>query len=87
LNSEDAELLETKSIPGHAQEFETAFALSVFPENVRTDMWTDQADPTPAKAVAEVGAQLVERIVDRVTQYAREMMEGTRVEPIPPFHP
>jgi creatinine amidohydrolase/Fe(II)-dependent formamide hydrolase-like protein len=46
LDKEDAELLETKSIPGHAQEYETAFALAAFPENVRTDMWEDQDDKT-----------------------------------------
>ena len=32
-------------LPGHAQEFETALALAAFPENVRQEMWTDQADP------------------------------------------
>lgn len=87
LNEEDAKLLDTQRIPGHAQEFETAFALAAFPENVRTNMWTDQVDQTPSMATAEKGAKLIETIIERVTQYVRDMMEGTRIEAIPPFHP
>src|SRR5438552_3087592 len=34
--------LTTKRWPGHAQEFETAFALAAFPENVRHDAMRDQ---------------------------------------------
>lgn len=74
-------------LPGHAQEFETSFALAVFPENVRTQMWTDQADPKPALATAEQGRVFIERIVSRVTTHLREMIEAKRVVPIPPFHP
>jgi creatinine amidohydrolase len=74
------------NLPGHAQEFETSFALAAFPENVRTDMWTDQPDPTPAMATAEKGEAFIERIVDRVSAYVQEMIDGKRVMEIPPFH-
>jgi creatinine amidohydrolase len=87
LNSEDANLLETKSIPGHAQEYETAFALAAFPENVRTDMWEDQEDKAPALATAENGRILNERTIDRVAEFVQEMMDGKRVAEIPPFFP
>ena len=73
--------------PGHAQEFETSFALAVFPDNVRTAMWTDQADPTPALATAAKGQVLLDRIVERVTGYVREMIDGTRPAAIPPHFP
>ena len=63
LNKSDAELLETKDIPGHAQEFETAFALAAFPENVRSQAVVDQSDQAPAKATAEAGQELINRTV------------------------
>lgn len=85
LTAEDALLLQTKSIPGHAQEFETAFALAAFPENVRADAVSDQPDTSPALATAEAGQQLIDRTVDRVAQYVTEMMDGTRVAEVPPF--
>ena len=74
-------------LPGHAQEFETAFALAAFPENVRIDMWTDQADPAPAMATAEQGKIFIERIVERVSTYLDEMIGGKRDNEVPPFHP
>lgn len=74
-------------MPGHAQEFETSFALAAFADNVRTDMWTDQPDPTPAMATAETGHAFIERIVARVTDFLREMIDGNRVAEVPPFHP
>src|SRR6266446_2025153 len=40
-------------LPGHAQEFETALALAAFPENVRTEVWTDQPDSMPSMATAK----------------------------------
>ena len=93
LTAQDArELLKSgdrlpDDLPGHAQEFETSFALAVFPENVRTQMWTDQPDPKPALATAEQGRAFINRIVSRVAAHLREMIEGKRVVPIPPFHP
>ncbi len=74
-------------LPGHAQEFETAFALAVFPENVRTNMWTDQPDPTPAMATAKQGKVFIQRIVERVTKYTQEMIDGSRTTQVPAYHP
>ncbi len=76
-----------QDLPGHAQEFETSFALSAFPENVRTDMWTDQPDQKPAMATAEKGQAFIERAVDRVAVYLQEMIDGKCVAEIPAFHP
>jgi creatinine amidohydrolase len=73
--------------PGHAQEFETAFALAAFPENVRTKMWTDQADQKPSLATAQQGEEFIKRIVDRVADYLREMIAGKRVAKIPDYFP
>ena len=73
-------------LPGHAQEFETAMALAAFPENVRRDVVSDQADPTPSMATDETGQALIDRIVPRVTTYVEEMMDGQRINPVPPFH-
>ncbi len=72
-------------LPGHAQEFETSFALSEFPENVRTEVWSDQPDPTPVMATAEKGRQMVGRIVDRLVSYLEEMIDGRRPAEVPPF--
>jgi creatinine amidohydrolase/Fe(II)-dependent formamide hydrolase-like protein len=74
-------------LPGHAQEFETAFALAAFPENVRTKIWTEQPDKKPSLATAKQGEELIKRIVHRVTCYLREMIEGRRVATIPPYFP
>jgi creatinine amidohydrolase len=86
------ELLESgtrlpQDLPGHAQEFETSFALAAFPENVRTDMWTDQVDPTPAMATAAKGEAFIERTIDRVSAYVQDMIDGKRIVEIPPFMP
>ena len=74
-------------LPGHAQEFETAFALAAFPENVRTKMWTDQADKKPSMATGKQGEEIIKRIVERVTVYVQEMIAGKRVAKIPPYFP
>lgn len=93
LTVEDAkELLDSghvlpTNLPGHAQEFETSFALAAFPENVRTAMWTDQPDPTPAMATADKGRAFINRTVDRVADFLQAMIDGRRVVPVPPFHP
>lgn len=79
--------LQTGELPGHAQEFETAFALAQFPENVRTEALADQPDPAPALARPEAGRALVELVVERVTDYVRDMFEGRRDAPVPPFFP
>ena len=74
-------------LPGHAQEFETSFALAAFPENVRTDIWTEQADPTPACATGEAGRLFIQRIEDRVTKHVQDMIHGRRIAEPPPFFP
>jgi len=76
-----------EDLPGHAQEFETAMALAAFPENVRTNMWTDQPDKKPSLATAEQGNEILRRVVERVTLYLQAMMEGRRVAQIPPYFP
>ena len=92
LTEEDAKLLKSghrlpDDLPGHAQEFETAFALAAFPENVRTDVTKDQEDPKPAMATAETGRALIERTVERVATHVQKMIDGESVIEIPPFHP
>jgi creatinine amidohydrolase len=76
-----------EDLPGHAQEFETAMALAAFPENVRTQMWTDQPDPKPSLATAETGRVFLDRIAERLTVFVQEMIDGNRVATIPPFFP
>lgn len=79
--------LTTKRWPGHAQEFETAFALAAFPENVRHDAMRDQVDKEPLAATAETGGKLIEAIIVEVVKYVRGMIDGTNVAPVPEFHP
>ncbi len=78
--------LKTKRFPGHAQEFETAFALAAFPENVRHDAMHDQVDQEPLEATAEAGQILIDEIITRVSQYVSGMIDGTHTAEIPPFH-
>jgi creatinine amidohydrolase len=93
LNEADAkELLKSghrlpEDLPGHAQEFETAIALAAFPENLRTAVRTDQPDPKPAHATAQQGQAFLDRIVERVSAYLAEMIDGKRVAEIPSFFP
>ena len=76
-----------RDLPGHAQEFETAFALAAFPENVRTKIWTDQIDQKPALASVACGEEFIRRITERVSIYVRGMIEGTRTARIPDYFP
>ena len=78
--------LKTDRWPGHAQEFETAFALAVFPENVRQDAMRDQQDQEPMQATAEAGAAMIDAIVSGVADHFAGMMDGAKVIDIPPFH-
>jgi creatinine amidohydrolase len=79
--------LKTGRFPGHAQEFETAFALAAFPENVRHAAMAEQADREPLQATAEAGQAMIEGIVEGVARHLRGMLDGTSVAPIPPFMP
>ena len=76
-----------QDLPGHAQEFETSVALAAFPENVDAGAVADQPDKTPAAGTAETGEKLLDRIVPRVTEYLRDMIEGRRTASEPPYHP
>ena len=87
LDDKARDQLPTRSIPGHAQEFETAFALARFPENVRTAIWKDQSDPSPSLATAEAGRAVFNQVVDGVAGYVKEMISGSRQAEIPPFFP
>jgi len=78
--------LKTGRWPGHAQEFETAFALAAFPENVRHDAMQDQSDKEPLEATVETGAVLVEAIITEVARHVQDMIEGSSTAEIPPFH-
>ena len=80
-----AALLKTGRCPGHAQEFETAFALAAFPENVRHDAMQDQEDKEPLEATSEAGSALIEAIVEGVRKYVAGMMDGDNIVEIPPF--
>lgn len=68
--------LKTKRYPGHAQEFETAFALALWPENVRHNAMRDQEDKEPLEATAEAGAALVEESIVRVVEFTQKFMQG-----------
>ncbi|MEM7386308.1 MAG: creatininase family protein [Verrucomicrobiota bacterium] len=74
-------------LPGHAQEFETSMGLALFPENVRTDMWSDQKDPTPSLATSEKGEAFFRLAVERVSDYLEGMIQGEKTHSVPPFHP
>jgi creatinine amidohydrolase len=77
--------LKTGRWPGHGQEFETAFALAAFPENVRPDAMRDQEDKEPLEATAEAGAALIEAIVEGVRGYVAGMIDGAHAAEIPRF--
>ena len=74
-------------MPGHAQEFETSFALAKFPDNVRDEAVSDQPDPSPALATAEQGNEWFDRVTDRLVKFVGEVIDGQRQPERPPFHP
>ena len=78
--------LKTGRYPGHAQEFETAFAMAAFPENVRADAMHDQEDQEPLAATAEAGQAMIDDIVDGVAAHVAAMIDGSSMADIPPFH-
>lgn len=78
--------LKTKRWPGHAQEFETAFAMAAFPENVRADAMQDQEDREPLEATAEAGQNMIDEIVKQVSKHVAAMIDGSSQAEIPPFH-
>jgi hypothetical protein len=62
-------------------------ALKWFPENVRAVAMHDQQDRSPLLGTSEKGEALTRRIVTRLTDYLAEMIQGTKEQTIPPFHP
>ena len=78
--------MKTGRWPGHAQEFETAFALAAFPENVRHDAMQDQEDKEPLAATAEAGAALIEAIVSETANFISGMIDGSQKVEVPMFH-
>ena len=70
--------LKTKQYPGHAQEFETATALHLFPDSVRHDAMQDQDDKAPLEATAEAGKALVDEAIRQVADYTQGMIDGNR---------
>jgi creatinine amidohydrolase len=63
----------TKSVPGHAQEYETAFALAIFPDLVKVD---DMDDENSKFGTAEMGKALVEATIDRLTEFVADIIAG-----------
>ena len=78
--------LESGRWPGHAQEFETAFALAAFPENVREQAMQEQEDKEPLLAKAESGQILIDEIVKNTAEFVAGMIDGSQVADIPEFH-
>ena len=66
-------IMVTKSVPGHAQEYETAFALAIFPDTVRVD---DIDDENSRFGTAEMGKALVEATIDRLTEFVADIIAG-----------
>lgn len=69
-----AEVLETDRFPGHAQEFETSFAMYAFPENVRPEAISYNDDQAAAQATAEKGRLLTEKAIEGITTVLEEML-------------
>ena len=78
--------LKTGVWPGHAQEFETAFAMAAFPDNVRHDAMQDQEDRSPQQASGEAGQAMIDSIVSHTSDFLAGMIAGTQVAEIPDFH-
>ena len=83
---EAAPYLTTGRFPGHAQEFETATALALFPENVRQDAMEDQDDKEPLAATAENGQAMLDIIIENTAAHLKAMIDGEDVIRIPDFH-
>ena len=75
LSRAQAEALCKGSVPGHAQEYETAFALALFPENVRAPAMQEQDDRSPLDASAEQGSRLAAAAIEATVALVREMLE------------
>ena len=76
LSREDAEKHCSGRVPGHAQEYETAFALAVFPETVRLVAMHEQGEKGSLKATAELGRVLADLAITRTAEFVEGMLEG-----------
>ncbi|MBM3215445.1 creatininase family protein [Candidatus Poribacteria bacterium] len=70
-------VLETKSVPGHAQEYETSLALHMFPENVREDEQRNSDDEGVRAATAEKGKTIYDAMMPPLIDYVRRIADGT----------
>lgn len=66
-------LMDSKRLPGHANEFETSFALAAFPERVHVE---DIDDADTRLATAEKGRRAIEIVVPRVTEVLERISKG-----------
>ncbi len=67
-------VLDTDVGAGHAQEFETSFAMYAMPENVRVDAIEYSCDEGVSLATREKGRLLVEETVEGGIRLAKEML-------------
>ena len=66
-------LVRSKRVPGHANEFETAFALAGFPERVHEEALEDAG---ASIATREQGERAIEIVVPHVERLLRRMIAG-----------
>ncbi len=70
------EHLATGTMPGHATEFETAFTMHAFPENIRLQAIRQNSDAGPSEATAETGRILIEEAIKGTSSLVEEMLQG-----------
>lgn len=76
LSRETAEQHCTGRVPGHALDYETSMALSLFPDQVRHDALKDQEDKEPLSGTAEKGRIFAEAAVSKTAEYVQGMIDG-----------
>jgi creatinine amidohydrolase/Fe(II)-dependent formamide hydrolase-like protein len=70
--------MEKRSLPGHADEYETSMALALFPERVHlADMEQESSSKYGTK---EKGEALVQPAVDGVAEILRKMIAGEEID-------
>ncbi|MDA1190135.1 MAG: creatininase family protein [Candidatus Poribacteria bacterium] len=70
-------VLDTKAVPGHAQEFETSLGLLMFPENVRLDEQKNSDDEGVRVSTKEKGVPLYDAIIDALVEHVKGMADGS----------
>ena len=66
-------LVDSKQVPGHANEYETSFALAAFPERVHAE---DMDDDGAKLATEAKGRQALDIIIPHVVDLLQRMMSG-----------